>query len=237
MSKKFTAFLIVICLLIDANLVFALTFNKSNSVPISQQSNVTESKIYDQYKYLMQNRGLGSTSSLLEANKTQITEFDDVLVNKHSLNSIVETNYDFGFGQAIYDGNIGIIDFKDVDSGNITYEAPYYCDVIIVALAKFFDIDNNVCISSYSAFDALYQVDPNRTYVNTIKVNELSNADLSRYSVIIFPDFTLGKHSDILVEMGETGRANLKNFVETGGISYFSSKSIIIALGIPVSDQ
>lgn len=78
-------------------------------------------------------------------------------------------------------------------------------------------------------FKTEYDKNPERTYVNVIKTSEIPDADLSKYGTIIFPDIILGRHSEILDDFGSGGIAKIKSFVENGGTVYFSSKSLILA--------
>lgn len=114
----------------------------------------------------------------------------------------------------MYDGNIAIVDLPTTNSGRYTYEAPYYCDLLIASLAKFVKIGNNICLPNYATFQTEYDKNSERTYVNVIKTSEISDADLSRYGTIIFPDIILGRHSEILDDFGSGGIAKIKTFVQ-----------------------
>lgn len=82
---------------------------------------------------------------------------------------------------------------------------------------------------SYAAFKTEYDKNPERTYVNVIKTSEIKDADLSKYGTIIFPDIILGRHPEILDDFGSGGIAKIRAFVADGGMAYFSSKSLILA--------
>lgn len=165
----------------------------------------------------------------MENGKAGFLEFDSLKQKAFSLASTGAASYDFSYGKALYDANIAILDLPNTASGRLTYEAPYYCDLLISSLAKFAKIGNNICLPSYGDFAAEYAKDPDRTYVNTLKTDEVAGADLSRYGILIFPDITLGKHPEILDSFGSGGIAKIRSFAENGGIVYFSSKSLILA--------
>ncbi|MDD4530307.1 MAG: hypothetical protein PHO80_02015, partial [Candidatus Gracilibacteria bacterium] len=229
--KKILTIIVIFLLSLESEYATAsVLFEKVDLIKTGMSTTpLSEQKINKLNTYLFQNRDVGSTSTLIEADSSNILELNSVFKTSYSLSNTGAKNYDFKYGKALYDGNIAIVDLATTSSGRYTYEAPYYCDLLISSLAKFVKIGNNICLPSYADFLNSYNANPARTYVNVIKTNEIKNADLSKYSVVIFPDIILGKHPEILDEISGSGITNIKNFASNGGTLYFSSKSLILA--------
>lgn len=207
-----------------------LTLDSKYTLPAGmEQAPLGEKKISDLQKFLLGSRSPVASSTLFETENGKYAELSDVNSKLYGLSLSGTSFADFSGGKALYDGNIAILDLPTTGSGRLTYEAPYYCDTLISSLAKYTKIGNNICLSGYSAFAAAYAENNERTYVDVLKTDEVSAADLSKFGVVVFPDITLGKHGDILDSLGTTGRAKIKEFVDAGGVVYFSSKSLILA--------
>lgn len=229
--KKMVAFLLLLLIIFPANTTTAqVIFDKLNLIPTwTNITNINEDKVNKLNQYLFQNRNLWTSSTLLEANNNNILELDTIYKSPYNLANSWSTNYNFSYWKTIYDWNIAIVDLATTSSGRYTYEAPYYCDLLIWNLAKYVKVWNNICLSSYAQFMEEYSKNQNRTYVNVIKTSEIATADLSKYSIIIFPDITLWKHPEILDDLTWSWIINIKNYANNGGITYFSSKSLILA--------
>jgi len=235
--RRLLAWALLLCFLVSSEWsLFAATnagiiFEKTNIISDGMsQVPLSEKKIYDTQKYLLQNRSPIATSTLLESGSwSGYREFDATILKNSGITSSGITNYHFWYGKALYDANIAIVDLPTTNSGRYTYEAPYYCDLLIASLAKFVKIWNNICLPNYTTFKTEYDKNPERTYVNVIKTSEIKDADLSKYGTIIFPDIILGRHSEILDDFWSGGITKIKSFVENGWTVYFSSKSLILA--------
>jgi hypothetical protein len=72
-------------------------------------------------------------------------------------------------------------------------------------------------VSAYSAGNTRFIIERQFDFpVTAIRINQLKNADLSRYQVLILPESGwFGSYSDAL---GEKGTANLKDWVTRGGV-------------------
>lgn len=228
--RKSVAFSLILFLLIDTNVSFALTLDTANIVQSGMsQVPLSEQKIQDISTYLFQNRSPITTSTLFEASGSRFVELDSKKPPLYNLTSSGATPYNFSYGKSLYDANIAIVDLPTTASGRYTYEAPYYCDLLISSLAKFTKIGNNVCLPNYTSFNTAYTANNERTYVSVIKTDEIKTADLSHFGILIFPDIILGKHADILDSFGSGGIDKIKTFVRNGGVVYFSSKSLILS--------
>lgn len=215
--RKTVAFLLILLLLIDTNVSFALILDTANIVSGGMsQVPLSEQKIQNISTYFLQNRSPVTTSTLFEASGSQFVELDSKKPPLYHLTSSGSASYDFSYGKSLYDANIAIVDLPTANSGRYTYEAPYYCDLLISSLAKFTKIGNNTCLPSYADFSSAYTVNSERTYVSVIKTSEVSGADLGRFGILIFPDIILGKHADILDSFGSGGIDRIKTFVRNG---------------------
>ena len=207
-----------------------LTLDARYNIPSGmEQAPLAEKKISDIQKFLFGARSPVVSNTLFDTENGKFLELSDTSSKTYGLSLSGAMFSDYSGGKAIYDGNIAILDLPTAGSGRLTYEAPYYCDTLISSLAKYTKIGNNICLSGYSAFADAYANNNERTYVDVLKTDEVKDADLSHFSILVFPDITLGKHGEILDSIGENGRAKIKAFVEAGGMVYFSSKSLILA--------
>lgn len=229
--KTISASILTFFLLIESNFATAqVLFDKWDIIKSGMNIwQLSETKINNIEKYLLQNWNSGNSTTLFEADTNNILELNNIYKTAYNLTNTGVKNYNFNYGKALFDGNIAIVDLATSNSGRYTYEAPYYCDLLISSLAKFVKIGNNICLSSYAQFMQQYAINPNRTYVNIIKAEEFKTADLSKYAIVIFPDIILGKHAEILDELTGSGIANIKNFVNNWWVTYFSSKSLILS--------
>ena len=134
-------------------------------------------------------------------------------------------------GRALYDGNIAVLDVSRSQTGTrLTYEASYYCDLIVSAFAEYKRQGQNSCFSSYSQFATAQSLDADRAYMTMVTSADVANAaDLSRFALIIVPDIIAGTQEEILTSLGTTGRQSLVDYVRNGGVVYFSAKSLILA--------
>lgn len=228
--RKVTALILILMLTFDTGISFAINFEQVNTVYNGMtQVPLSEQKINNVSTYLFQNRNPLSTSTLFESTTNQFIELDAKKISTYNLWSSGSDSYNFTYGKSLYDANIAILDLPTTSSGRYTYEAPYYCDLLISSLWKYAKIGNNICLPNYEEFNTAFTANPDRTYVSVIKTNEIHTADLSHFGILIFPDIILSKHADILESFWSWGIDKIKTFVKNWGIVYFSSKSLILA--------
>jgi len=224
--KKLFSFLIIFLLIFQNIAYWAVVSDKW--LKIEQLKTVSENNILEQYRYIFQQINQWNADKLFSL-KSDLELYSKNLdsVWDYEINSTWAINYNLSKAKAIYDSNIAIIDSKD--NSKISYETPYYCDLLISSLAKFTKIWNNVCLSNYDAFSDAFEADPNRTYVTIINDDEIQNTDLSKFWMIIFPDIELWKYPVVLDNLTTTWIDKIKNYVEDWWITLFSSKSILLA--------
>jgi hypothetical protein len=108
-------------------------------------------------------------------------------------------------------------DVVAVDSGWVTDGPNFGSNNVVVHNAPKVAIAWDEPTSSYSAGNTRYVIERLFDYpVTAIRSDRLAAADLDRYQVLILP--AIGDEAGYLPTLGEAGVANLKRWVETGGV-------------------
>lgn len=104
-----------------------------------------------------------------------------------------------------------------VDSGWVTDGPNFGSNNVVVHNAPKVALAWDEPTSSYSAGNTRYVIERMFDYpVTAIRSDRLGAADLDRYQVLILP--AIGSEAGYLPVLGEAGVANLKRWVETGGV-------------------
>ena len=216
-----------ICTLVFQNIAYWIII-RDEWIVVAPRNTVSQRSVLDHYRYIFQQVNKGSTDKIFE-NKESLELFSTDYKSRYWYNLDFPTsiNYDIKEWKALYDTSIAIVDSKDTQ--RLSYETPYYCDLIISSLAKYKKIWGNHCLPSYQDFINSYSDDPDRTYVTVIDDYDIKNADLSKFGIIIFPDILLWKHPFILNNIWALWIEKVKNYVNDWWITFFSSKSIVLA--------